>query len=405
MQTSLTQDLLRTAEGKEADGILRTCVHCGFCLATCPTYRLLGNELDSPRGRIYLIKQVLEGRQPTASTRLHLDRCLTCRNCETTCPSGVRYGRLLDIGRHLVERKVQRSGFDRILRRLLRMVLPKRKLFAALLRVGQMTRSLAPPALRHMIPRRQPTGTAPNREHARKVILPQGCVQQGMAPRTDAAAARVLDHLGISAIRDRKDGCCGAVSYHLNAQEEARQQARRNIDAWWPHVQAGAEALLSTASGCGVMIKDYGELLAEDPLYAQKAARIAEITRDVAEFLSAQDLTGLRPNSGQRKIAFHPPCTLQHGQRVRGAVEGILTDAGFELTPVPDSHLCCGAAGTYSILQRTLSERLLDEKLQALRCGEPSLIVTANIGCQHHLQGGTDLPVRHWIELLDPAGN
>jgi len=400
MQTSLTPDVLDTPAGREADAILRSCVHCGFCTATCPTYQLLGDELDGPRGRIYLIKQMLEGGDATRETQRHLDRCLTCRACETTCPSGVRYGRLADIGRSIAERRIARSWPERLYRRLLRTVIPHAGRFGVLLRIGQAMRPVLPRRLRAKIPVRQDAGAWPPPRHARRMLVLAGCAQASATPSTNAAAARVLDRLGISLIVAPAAGCCGALSQHLGAEAEAHAFMRRNIDAWWPYVEDGAEAIVTTASGCGVLVKDYGTLLAHDPAYATQAARISALTRDLAEVLGAENLTSLM-DKRRRRIAFHAPCTLQHGQRLAGSVEAILTKLGFELTEVHDSHLCCGSAGTYSLLQPDLSVQLRDAKLADLERPGPELIATANVGCQLHLQGAAGVPVRHWIELLD----
>jgi glycolate oxidase iron-sulfur subunit len=403
MQTKLLPSYLDTPHGREADAILRSCVHCGFCTATCPTYQLLGDELDSPRGRIYLIKQVLEGEPVSARTQLHLDRCLTCRSCETTCPSGVRYGRLLDIGRGVVERQVGRSAFASAVRWGLRQVLPYPQRFALLLGLGQLLRPLLPEKLRRKLPARVASSPRPTTRHARTLLVLEGCAQSVATPNTNAAAARVLDKLGISLIAPAAQGCCGAVSQHLAAEREAAGFMRRNIDAWWPHIEAGAEAILISASGCGTQVKEYGALLRHDPAYAGKAQRVSELARDLCEVLEAEPLEDLPIPRRGRRIAYHSPCSLQHGQQLAGRVEAILTRLGFELTPVVDSHLCCGSAGTYSILQSELSQQLLDNKLAALQAGEPELIVSANVGCQLHLQSGTSRPVRHWIELLDEA--
>jgi glycolate oxidase iron-sulfur subunit len=408
MQTALADFIKDTPQGREADDILRTCVHCGFCLSTCPTYLLLGDELDSPRGRIYLIKQVLEGKPATAKTQLHLDRCLTCRNCETTCPSGVRYSHLLDIGRSVVEHQVGRTSSASLQRTVLRKMLPS-PAFRPLLRLGQAFRSFVPEMLRESIPPARSETPWPEPRHARKMLVLDGCVQPAMAPNINAATARVLDRLGISLVRPRGAGCCGAVPYHLNAQDEGLDLARRNIDAWWPYLEEGAEAVVVTASGCGASVKEYEHLLRNDPRYSEKAARVSALTRDPAEVLVAEQeklvallaLENAPANLVQRKIAFHSPCTLQHALKIRGPVEKILQSAGFELTPVPDAHLCCGSSGTYAVLQRELAGQLLKNKLAALQSGQPEMIVTANIGCMVHIQGGTVLPVRHWIEVLD----
>ena len=414
MQTQLADFIKDTPAGKEADAILRTCVHCGFCTATCPTYQLLGDELDGPRGRIYLIKQVLEGGPVTERTRLHLDRCLTCRSCETTCPSGVKYHRLLDIGRQVVEERVPRGGLEALTRLALKEVLPRPWLFNPAVAVGKVLKPFLPSVLGDKIPAAAggPAKPRPTAVRQRKVLALAGCVQPGLAPNINAAAARVLDRLGIQMIEEQKAGCCGALRFHLNAQEAALDDMRRNIDAWWPHVEAGAEAILMTASGCGAHVKEYGHLLQDDPAYAAKAARIAELTKDAAELVMAHKeallpLLAHKPATG-RKVAFHSPCTLQHGQGIRGVVEELLAAAGFTLTPVADSHLCCGSAGTYSILQPELSKQLRDNKLSALGAGLPEVIATANIGCLTHLQSGgaprgtpSAVPVRHWVELLE----
>jgi len=403
MQTRLADEIRATPQGREADAILRSCVHCGFCNATCPTYQLLGDELDGPRGRIYLIKQVLEGQPPTRRTQLHLDRCLTCRACETTCPSGVRYGRLADIGRALVEAAVARPYGERLLRRALRWVVPHAGHFGLLLRMGQGVRPLLPAGLRSKIPPRRVAGPWPDHPHARTMLVLAGCAQSAAAPDTNAAAARVLDRLGIRLVTAPQAGCCGALSYHLSAGDEARGQMRRNIDAWWKHIEAGAEAIVMTASGCGAMVKDYAHLLADDPAYAAKAARVSALTRDLVEVLEREVLDRLGISGRGRKVAFHAPCTLQHGQGLQGRVEALLSRLGFALTAVRDAHLCCGSAGSYSLLQPQLARQLRDDKLSALQAERPEVIATANIGCQLHLEGGTDLPVRHWIELVNQA--
>jgi glycolate oxidase iron-sulfur subunit len=400
METHLTEAIRNTPEGKEAEEILRRCVHCGFCTATCPTYQLLGDELDSPRGRIYLIKEVLEGAQPTERTQLHLDRCLTCRSCETTCPSGVHYHRLLDIGRGEVARQVPRRGLDRARRRMIREVLGRRTLFTPLLRSGQMMRALLPDSLRKEVPVTPDAGAWPEPRHDRRMVVLEGCVQPALAPRINAAAARVLDRLGISLVRARGEGCCGAMAYHLDAQEEGLEAARRNIDAWWPHIEDGAEAVVVTASGCGAFVKDYGTLLRGDPRYAAKAARVDELSRDLSEILAAEDSGSLKLKKGMR-LAFHSPCSLQHGLQLNGVVEQLLRGLGLDLAPVADAHLCCGSAGTYSVLQPEISGQLRAAKLEALQDGDPDVIATANIGCLVHLQLGAEKPVQHWIEVLD----
>ncbi|MCB1716740.1 MAG: glycolate oxidase subunit GlcF [Candidatus Competibacteraceae bacterium] len=402
MQTQLADFIKDTPDGQEAESILRACVHCGFCTATCPTYQLLGDELDGPRGRIYLIKQVLEGHAASAKTQLHLDRCLTCRSCETTCPSGVNYHRLADIGRSAVAKQVQRPTRQRLLRWGLRALLPYRNRFTPLLRLGQTVRGILPPTLRSSIPARQQVRAWPVNQHQRRMLLLDGCVQPGLAPNINTATARVLDRLGIQLVSTPQAGCCGAVSYHLDAHQEGLDFMRRNIDAWWPEIEAGAEAIVLTASGCGAMVKEYGHLLRDDPVYADKASRISALSKDIGEILAAEELTTLQVQPGTT-LAFHSPCTLQHGQQLNGLVESLLSRLGFQLTSVADPHLCCGSAGTYSILQKTLSRQLRDNKLNALQAGSPEVIATANIGCLTHLQSGTHTPVKHWIEVLDEA--
>ena len=406
MQTELAGWIRDTPEGIEANAILRKCVHCGFCNATCPTYQLLGDELDGPRGRIYLIKQVLEGVAPTVKTQSHLDRCLTCRACETTCPSGVGYGRLADIGRGVVEQRVRRSPWAVIKRRALATVLPRPALFGALLSVGRLFKPVLPKALAAVVPDAPvPAGALPGARHGRRMLLLAGCVQPSLSPNINAAAARVLDRAGVSLIEAPGAGCCGALRYHLNYQADGLDDMRALIDAWWPLIEGGVEAIVMTASGCGVTVKEYGHLLSGDPAYAAKAARVSELCRDIAEVVAAElERSNFLPAAAGavvEKIAFHPPCSLQHGQKLRGATEAILRSAGVELTPVPDAHLCCGSAGTYSLLQPELSESLRANKLAALASGGPARILSSNIGCLSHLARSSNLPVEHWIEYID----
>jgi glycolate oxidase iron-sulfur subunit len=411
MQTNLAEFIKGTAEGDQAESILRSCVHCGFCTATCPTYQLLGDELDGPRGRIYLIKQVLEGVPATAKTQQHLDRCLTCRNCESTCPSGVQYGRLLDIGRKVVDRQVQRPLRQRAARAALAELLPRRWIFSPAMKAGQALRPLLPAVLKQKVSKRAAPTAWPGRAHAHRMLVLDGCVQPAMAPNINAAAARVLDSLGVQLVVAPKAGCCGALRHHLDEQEAALADIRRNIDAWWPFVEgvdgggAAVEAILMTASGCGVMVKDYGHLLAQDPAYADKAARISALTLDLSEALARFEPELRARLAGRQgpRVAYHPPCTMQHGQKLRGHVERLLGLAGVDVKLCQDSHLCCGSAGTYSVLQPALSTQLRDRKLANLEATGAQEIVSANIGCQSHLQGGTELPVRHWIEVIDQA--
>ncbi|MGN6829537.1 glycolate oxidase subunit GlcF [Paucibacter sp. M5-1] len=412
MQTNLAPEFQSTPEGREAEEILRRCVHCGFCTATCPTYQLLGDELDGPRGRIYLIKQVLEGATPTASTQLHLDRCLTCRNCESTCPSGVQYGNLLEIGRNIVEAKVERPRQQRALRWLLKEGLTS-PLFKPAMKLGQALRPLVPAALKDKLPAKAPARAHdwPTRSHKRKVLMLLGCVQPAMMPNINSATARVLDAAGIQTLVADGAGCCGAIRSHLSDQAGGLADMRRNIDAWWPLVEGltGAgkvEALVMNASGCGVTVKEYGHALAHDPDYRDKAQRISALTRDLSELLPelVAPLKARLKTKAHPKLAYHPPCTLQHGQQLRGGLEGALRELGFTIDLAPsDSHLCCGSAGTYSVLQPELSKQLRDRKLKALAPLQADTIVSANIGCIQHLQGGCSTPVRHWVEVLDEA--
>jgi glycolate oxidase iron-sulfur subunit len=409
MQTNLAPEYQNTADGLAAEAILRKCVHCGFCTATCPTYQLLGDELDGPRGRIYLMKQVLEGETPTRATQMHLDRCLTCRNCESTCPSGVDYGHLVDIGRKLVDAKVPRPAGEKALRWALKEGLPS-PLFAPAMKIGQLLRPLLPASLQNKVPAPQDAGAWPQGTHTRKVLLLAGCAQPSMAPNIDTATARVLDAAGIQSVVAPKSGCCGAVKFHLNDQHGGMAQMRANIDVWWPLIApdsaSGVEALLMNASGCGVTVKEYGHILQGDPAYAAKAARVSALTRDLSELLP-ELVPLLRPKLSQApraSLVFHPPCTLQHGQKLRGGVEQHMADLGFAVRLASnEAHLCCGSAGTYSVLNPELSYQLRDRKLGNLQAAANETIISANIGCITHLQSGTATPVRHWVEVLDAA--
>ena len=408
MQTNLSPEYQNTADGQEAEAILRKCVHCGFCTATCPTYQLLGDELDGPRGRIYLIKQVLEGETPTRDTQLHLDRCLTCRNCETTCPSGVQYGHLVDIGRKLVDEKVPRPASEQAMRWALKEGLNS-PLFAPAMKLGQTVRGLLPGGIKAKVPEARSAGHWPTQTHARKVLMLAGCVQPAMSPNINSATARVLDACGIQTVVEPSAGCCGGVKFHLNDQEAAIVQMKNNIDAWWPHVAQGVEAIVMNASGCGVTVKDYGHILRNDAAYADKARRISELTKDLSELLPhlLPDLQKrIQPQAAQAQglMAFHPPCTLQHGQQLKGGVETHLNALGFKLRVANnEAHLCCGSAGTYSVLQPVIATQLRDRKLGNLNEMQPTAILSANIGCITHLQSGTAVPVRHWIEMVDAA--
>ena len=417
MQTNLADWIKDTPEGIEADAILRKCVHCGFCLATCPTYQLTGDELDSPRGRIYLMKEMLEGNDVTAKTQFHLDRCLTCRACETTCPSGVQYGRLVDIGREVVEKKVPRGFVDKLARSVLKNTLPRTALFTFGLGLGRAVKSLLPDGIAKYVTSKRDEGSWPAPRHARRMLVLDGCVQPAMAPSINHATARVLDKLGISLVRLANAGCCGAIPHHLNDAHEAHAYVKRNIDAWWPAIEAGAEAIVVTASGCGTMVAEYGHILRNDAAYAEKATRVSELFRDVSQVIEQESATltaklkekvesfPVDAEVTKQKLAFHAPCSLQHGLKIRGVVEGLLRDAGFELTNVPDGHLCCGSAGTYSLLQSELSQQLLINKVNALESGAPDVVATANIGCMAHIESGlhasSKTPILHWVELID----
>ena len=409
MQTHLAPEFQGTPDGQAAEAILRKCVHCGFCTATCPTYQLLGDELDGPRGRIYLMKQVLEGAEPTRKTQLHLDRCLTCRNCESTCPSGVDYGHLVDIGRKIVDAKVPRPATEKAVRWLLKEGLTS-PAFGPAMKLGQLVRGLMPETLKNKVPARQDAGRWPTGTHARKVLMLAGCVQPAMMPNINTATARVLDAAGIQTVVAPEAGCCGAVKFHLNDQDGGKAHMRANIDAWWPHVEQGVESIVMNASGCGVTVKEYGHILADDPAYAARAARISELTQDLSELLPTL-VPALRPKlarqpDAKQVVAFHPPCTLQHGQKLKGGVETQLAALGLTVMVARnESHLCCGSAGTYSVLNPGLAYQLRDRKLGHLGELKPDVITSANIGCITHLQSGTKTPVRHWIELLDELLN
>ena len=401
MKVALHPSFQDLPEAREAESIIHSCVHCGLCTATCPTYREVGDERDGPRGRIYLLKQFLEQGQASNKTVLHLDRCLTCLSCETHCPSMVEYGRLVDIGRGMLEQRIRRPLRERLKRWGLRRVLPYEHRFTLLLRLGQLFRPLLPQALKSRVPKRQRAGQLPAKRHARRMLITAACAQTGAKPNSNGAAARVLDRLGISLESASGVGCCGALSYHLGAQEEGLHFMRRNIDAWWPHITSGAEAIVSTASGCGVIIKEYGLLLRDDPAYAKKARRVSELTRDISEVLIQEGLADLELKHDDRKTAVHCPCTLQHGQKLPAAIDEIMTAAGINLVATADKHMCCGSAGTYSLLQPGMSQVLLDKKLVALKAHDPQRIVTANIGCQLHLETKAKVPVQHWIEVVD----
>lgn len=402
MQTKLIRTLLDTTAGQEAERILRSCVHCGFCTATCPTYQILGDERDGPRGRIYLVKQVLEGKAATRLTQIHLDRCLTCRSCETTCPSGVKYANLLQIGRNIVEQQVSRPLIQKIMRWGFIHFLPYPKRIRPVINIVIRLKSILPKTISVSLPDNTEVMQWPDNSHNRKVILPVGCVQSVLSPEIDDSAAYVLDQLGISIIRS--GGCCGAISHHLSAEEIAKAQARANIDAWWPIIESGAEAILSTASGCGVMLKEYGHLLQDDPDYREKAIKVSALTKDLVEIVCNEDSAKLQSMARQQQdktISFHSPCTLQHGQQLAGQVENLLKKINIQTSKVNDSHLCCGSAGTYSVTQPELSGKLRDNKMSNLMRNQPDIIATANIGCLLQLAKTSPVPVIHWVQLLD----
>lgn len=409
MQIKIDPEFQSDADIGAAKAIVNKCVHCGFCTATCPTYQILGDELDGPRGRIYLMKEMVEGAPVTAKTQSHLDRCLTCRNCETTCPSGVRYGRLVDIGRRFVDERVARPLSQRMTRWAMRETLSRRNVFAFLFGIARLVRPVLPATLKKKVQVPPLAGVWPTstNQSMRQMLLHEGCVQPSMMPNVDAATARVFHKLGIELVTASSAECCGAIRQHLSDHHGAEAQMKRNIDAWWPFVEKGVDTIVINASGCGVMIKDYAEILANDPAYADKAKRISAMAKDVSEILPtfASEIETMardkRAGAEPERVAYHPPCTLQHGQKIRGPVETLLGGLGVSVRLCQDSHLCCGSAGTYSILQPALSQELRDRKLANIMKTAPQEIVSGNVGCINHLQSGTDVPVRHWIELVD----
>ncbi|MBL8539751.1 MAG: glycolate oxidase subunit GlcF [Betaproteobacteria bacterium] len=402
MQTRLADFIKDTPDGREAESILRACVHCGFCTATCPTYQIRGDELDGPRGRIYLMKQMLEGAPVTARTQLHLDRCLTCHSCETTCPSGVRYGHLVDIGRKLVSERVERPTQEKLQRWVMATFFRQPATFRLALGAGMALRPFLPEVLRAKLPASLPrAGAWPPARHQRRFVSLAGCAQPVLTPNTNAAAARVLDRVGISLIDSK--GCCGALRFHLDYQEDGLSDMRRIIDTWWPHVEQGVEGFAMTATGCGSTVREYGHHLQHDRAYAEKAERISTLTQDLTEVIAGERalIRSLLKGKKMPRVAFHPPCTLQHWQKLRGLAEDLLRSFGYELTPIADAHLCCGSAGTYAITQPELSEQLKRNKVAALEAERPELILTANMGCETHLATIAGVPVKHWIVDLD----
>lgn len=399
MRTRIKQDFLQSNKGQLADKILRSCVHCGFCNATCPTYQILGDELDSPRGRIYLIKQMLEGFAVTKDTLTHLDRCLTCRACETTCPSGVKYGHLLEIGRSEIERRVKRPLFQIIIRKLLLFILPYRNRFAFLLNIGQLFRPILPTILKKQIPVKIKLAKLSLKNHKRKMLILEGCAQPALAPNINHAARQVLDALDIELVSFA--GCCGAINQHLSDEDNAIQIMKNNIDQLTVAFNNNIEGIVMTATGCGAMFKEYPHILREDKEYIEKAEIIASKTFDLTELIDAKKLKlKLKLSINNIKIAVQTPCTLQHAQKLPLAIENILSTCGYKLSNIKDKHLCCGSSGTYSITQPKLSTQLRDQRLTGLMVDHPDIIVTANIGCLHHLNSGSTIPVRHWVEVI-----
>ena len=400
MQTNLAPRIQKSPQAEAIGSILRKCVHCGFCNATCPTYQLRGDELDGPRGRIYQMKQYFEGEPANADMLKHLDRCLTCRSCETTCPSGVQYSHLLEIGKEMIENDLPRPTLDRWRRRLIVRFINSGWLFRSLVRVGQAVAAFMPASIRQSIPARQPALARRGGRHERKVLMLAGCVQPTLAPNTNTRAVNLLDRLGIEVIEPSGHLCCGAAAMHTSEPEYAHDQIKALIDCWWPHIEAGAEAIVVTATGCGVSVRDYGRLLAGDPEYADKAARVSELYRDLIQIVEEnRDQIEIADTDG-RRVAVHTPCTMQHGLGLGNRVERLLGDLGYKICRVEEAHLCCGSAGTYSMLQPAMSRKLQQNKWRALGVDHPDVIVTANIGCQVHLAQGGGTPVVHWIELL-----
>ena len=398
MQTKIKHDFLQSEKGQLADKILRSCVHCGFCTATCPTYQILGDELDGPRGRIYLIKQMLEGHTVTKETLNHLDRCLTCRACETTCPSGVEYGHLLEIGRSEVEKRVKRSLLQKVLRKTLLLILPFPKRFAVLLKTGQLFRPVLPGILKKQIPAKTRLIKLSLKKHKTKMLILDGCAQPALAPEINHATRKVLDALDIELVSF--SGCCGAINQHLSDEKKALVIIKNNIDRLKTEFDNGIEGIVMTASGCGAMFKEYPHLLRNDELYKNKAELIANKTFDLTEIINTEKLKNKLDVNKNLNIAVHTPCTLQHAQKLPSNIENILSSCGYQLSTIKDKHLCCGSAGTYSITQPELSKRLREQRLTGLMVGQPDMIATANIGCLHHLNTGSSVPVRHWIEII-----
>jgi glycolate oxidase iron-sulfur subunit len=400
MQTRLSPKIKQSRHADAIQGILRNCVHCGFCNATCPTYQLLGDELDGPRGRIYQMKQFFEGAEANADMLRHLDRCLTCRACETTCPSGVKYSHLLEIGKELIEEALPRPRWERLRRRGIVRFINSGWLFTLSVRLGQAFAPFMPGIIRQSIPARQQQLARGNSRHPRKMLMLAGCVQPTLAPNTNTLASNLLDKLGIEVIELEQNHCCGAAAFHTSDPDYGMRQVKHLIDAWWPHIEAGVEAIVVTATGCGVSVRDYGRLLADDPGYAHKAETVSGLYRDLVEVVEAESAQLEGRAALAKRVAVHTPCTMQHGLGLRGRVENLLTRAGYEICRVEEAHLCCGSAGTYSMLQPVISAQLRQNKVRALAVDQPDVIATANIGCQLQLAQGNNTPVVHWIELL-----
>jgi glycolate oxidase iron-sulfur subunit len=407
MQTSLLPEYLKTLPGQEANRILRSCVHCGFCLATCPTYQLFGDELDGPRGRIYLIKDLLEGHTVTQSTKVHLDRCLYCLSCETTCPSGVEFGRLMDIGREHIRQKSARGLSDNLFRWLIEFTLTKAVILNSSLFLARLFKSILPEQIKSKLNLQQSslsvteTNTLAKNRHPRKMLLLTGCVQPALAPSINHKVVSLFDHGGIELIQPQNNQCCGALSLHLSFSEKAKNIMRHNIDSWWPFIEQGAEAIVITASGCAPTVKDYGYILKDDPNYATKATKIASMAKDVCEIALSEDKWRFIRAEQYESVVFQSPCSLQHGQSIHGSVEQLLTNAGYEIKIPQQGHLCCGAAGSYTLLQPEISSVLRDEKLTHLKQTNADVVATSNIGCLLQLNSQSEIPVVHWVELLD----
>jgi glycolate oxidase iron-sulfur subunit len=420
MQTSFTAEQLKDPAVAESERILRACVHCGFCTATCPTYVLLGDELDSPRGRIYLIKDMLEHDRPaTPEVVKHVDRCLSCLACMTTCPSGVHYMHLVDHARAHIERTYRRPRLERLLRDLIAGTLPNPRIFRPLMRLAQLAKPFGPilrlvgaqrlGAMLRLIPRgiprrpaRMPVSAAVGTRRARVALL-DGCVDQVVAPHINAAAVRVLTRHGIEVVRPPAAGCCGALVHHMGREREALAAARRNIDTWTREIAAGGlDAIVITASGCGTTVKDYGFMLREDPAYAAQAQRIASLTKDISEYLGSLVLT---PSGRESSlvVAYHAACSLQHGQKVTREPKALLTRAGFAVRDIPEGHLCCGSAGTYNMLQPQIARRLAARKAAHIAALRPDVVAAGNLGCMTQIATATAIPVVHTVELVDWA--